>query len=285
VTQSAMSALIRQFEESLDVQLFERSPRALRPTRAADEAFVRIQEILAKTDALSLDMHHRGQGVQRFLSFSTSAILAASFVPPVLRAFQDRYPDVKIVMHDAGDSSLIQRVLSEDLEFSIGSYEHEPELLARTTLISDHLCVVCLPDSALARTARLTWRDLVNEPIINMTRGTVQRFISESLAAAGASYRPAFEISLLATAFAMVSHGFGCMVTPAFLAVGNPAANGLVVKKLNEPQIDGHLLVHTRQGHTLSGTATEFLEMMRDYLIQLRKASAACYRGWRKSSN
>ncbi|WP_077002795.1 LysR family transcriptional regulator [Variovorax sp. KK3] len=270
VTQSAMSALIRQFEEELGVRLFERTPRVLRPNRAADDAFRQVESILESIAALGEDMRDRAEQVERVLAFSCAPALSSAVIPTVLAAFKRENPDVKTVMYDAGDASLIQRVLTEDVEFSIGFFEHEPEAVSREALVIDHLCAVCSKDSPLAAMERVTWHDLMEQPIINLSKGLqVQQLVSEAMANAGRAYRPAYEISFIHTALALAAQGFGIVVIPGYLVRGNPHTTSLVAKKLHDPDIERSLLVHTRQGHVLSAPAETFLQMLRDHLAQL----------------
>lgn len=270
VTQSAMSALIRQFEEELGVQLFERTPRVLRPTKAADDAYRQVEDILERINALGADMRDRAEQVESVLAFTCAPGLSSAVIPAVLTEFKRQYPEVKTVMHDAADSSLIQRVLSEDVEFSIGFFEHEPEAVTRMPLIVDYLCAVCTKDSPLARKKRVTWEDLRQESLINLTRGTqVQQIVSDALANAGGAHRPVYEITFMQTALALAAQGHGVVVVPGYLVKGHPHLSTLVAKQLHDPLIERSLLVHTRQGHTLSAPATTFLEMVREHLLRL----------------
>jgi DNA-binding transcriptional LysR family regulator len=124
-------------------------------------------------------------------------------------------------------------------------------------------------DSPLARIARLTWHDLHDQPIINLTRGVqVQQLMSEALARAGVPYRPAYEIAFMHTALALAAQGLGVVVIPGYLVKGNPYVGSLVARKLHDPVIERSLLVHTRQGHTLTAPAAAFLEMVRAHLQQ-----------------
>lgn len=269
VTQSAMSALIRQFEEELGVRLFERTPRVLRPNLAADDAYRQVEAILERITALGEDMRDRAEQVESVLSFSCAPALSSAVIPTVLAAFKQQNPDVKIVMYDAGDASLIQRVLTEDVEFSIGFFEHEPEAVSREPLVMDHLCAVCEKDSPLASKERVTWHDLMELPIINLSKGLqVQQLVTEAMANAGRAYRPAYEISFIHTALALAAQGFGLVVIPGYLVRGNPHTTSLVAKKLHDPVIERSLLVHTRQGHVLSAPAETFLQMLRGHLEQ-----------------
>jgi len=271
MTQSAMSALIRQFEEELGVRLFERTPRTLRPTKAGDDAFAKVENILKEVTTLGHDMQDRAEQVERVLAFSCAPALASVVVPTVLADFKRRYPEVKTVLYDAADASLIQRVLNEDVEFSIGFFEHEPEAVIRVPLVVDHLCAVCNKHSPLAMKERVTWEDLLDHPLINLSRGTkVQHLISEALSDTGKKgYRPAYEITFIHTALALAAQDLGVVVLPGYLIKGNPQLNSLVAKKLHDPSMERSLLVHTRQGHTLSSTAAEFLDLLRQHLGQL----------------
>lgn len=269
VTQSAMSALIRQFEEELGVQLFERTPRVLRPTKAADEAYRQVRMILGHIVALGDDMRDHADQVDQVLAFTCAPGLSSDVIPPVLAAFKRGQPEVKTVMYDAADSSLIQRVLTEDVEFSIGFYEHEPEAVARQPLVADQLCAVCHRDLPLAGKEAVTWADLHDQPIINLMRGVqVQQIVTETFARAGQSFRPAYDIAFLHTALALAAQGLGVVVIPGYLVKCSPYAEKLAVLQLQDPVVERSLLVHTRQGHTLSATATTFLEMVREHLLR-----------------
>jgi DNA-binding transcriptional LysR family regulator len=268
VTQSAMSALIRQFEEELGVQVFERTPRLLRPTRAGDHVFAQVQDILRQVSLLGDSMRDFAERIERVLAFSCSLALSSTVIPTVLADFRRQYPDVKTVMYDSADAGLIERVLSEDAEFSIGFFEPTPESVAREPLIVDHLCAVCATGSPLAAKERVTWRDLANQPLISLTRSSqMQELIADALVATGSRCFPAFEVGYMHTALAMAARGLGVLVLPGYyFAKGNPHEGALVARKLHEPVIERSLMVHARAGHAFSGVAVAFLDLLKKHL-------------------
>jgi len=204
------------------------------------------------------------------LSFSCAPLLFSYVVPAVLKEFLRLQPDAKTVLYDAIDASLIQKVLDEDVEFSIGFFDHEPEAVTRNALVEDYLCAVCSGDSPLASRERVTWEDLVNQPLINLSRGAqVQQLVTEALAGAGRTFRPAYEISFIHTALGLAAQGLGVVVIPGYLVRGTPYMSALVVRKIHDPTIERSLLYHTRQGHALSPTAMRFLDMLRQHLLSL----------------
>jgi DNA-binding transcriptional LysR family regulator len=270
MTQSAMSALIRQFEEGLGVTLFERTPRVLRPTRAADGAYLRIEGILREVGALGQDMRQRMGESESVLAFSCAPLFFSTVVPEVLTEFKRAYPDLKTVMYDALDASLIQRVLDQQVEFCIGFFGHEPEAVTAVPLIEDYLCAVCARDSALAGQDRVSWQDMADQPIINLSGAVqLQQLLVSTFAAIGREYRPVYEMSFIQTALALAAQGHGVVVVPGYLLRTSPYKQVLVAKKLHGPAIERSLLYHLRQGHTLSQVATEFLDLLRQHLQRL----------------
>jgi DNA-binding transcriptional LysR family regulator len=270
MTQSAMSALIRQLEDSLGVRLFDRTPRTLRPTKAADEAYPQAEAILSRVGSLQTSMQDKAKDADSVLAFSCVPALASSVVPPVLAKFRQAMPKVRTVMFDEGDSALIERVLSGECEFSVSSFAHDPEAVAQIPLVADSLRVVFGKSSPLASHKRVTWADLVDQPIINLSKGsTLQHLIREFFPDSGRAYKPAYDIGFIHTALAMASEGLGVVILPGYLVKGNPHGRGLVVKQLHEPVVEQSLIIHTRKGHVLSGPAREFLQMLREHLEEL----------------
>jgi DNA-binding transcriptional LysR family regulator len=267
LTQSAVSGLIRQFEESLGVQLFERTTRVLRPTKAADEVIVDVRDILNRITAMHGRMQERAEDGTAVLAFSCVPALASAVVPTVLAEFKKRNPHVRTVLFDEGDGLLIDRVLSEEAEFSISSFAHDPEAVAQFALHEDFVSVVCARSSPLASKDEVTWADLLEHPIINLSKGVaLQQLIREFFPDVDRAFKPAYNVGFIDTALAMASQGLGVVILPGYLVKGNPHYTSLVAKKLHDPVVAQKLIIHTRAGRPLSKVAEEFLGMLRAHL-------------------
>lgn len=270
VTQSAMSALIRQFELSLGLPMFERTPRALRPTNAGDAAYQRAEEILGLMTALQTDMREQAKDSEATLCFSCVPSLAAAVVPSVLAAFQERMPNVRVSMFDEGDDALVQRVLSQECEFSVSSFTHDPEIITQTRLLTDKVMVVCTRNSAIAAKERVCWSDLRNEPMIQLTRhASMHHIVSTVVPPSARPNNIVREVGWIHTALGMAAQGLGLVTLPGFLVKGSLQANKLIAKPLHDPVVEQGLLINSRIGHELSPAARLFLDMFRDHLESL----------------
>src|SRR5690606_16761154 len=106
LTQSAMSVLIQQLEEALGVTLFMRTTRSLRATQAAHETYEQAQRILADVDYLMSSAQGLAEKRRGIVHFAVATSVASTVLPGVIAAFEMRYPDVHLVVHDMGPEQL-----------------------------------------------------------------------------------------------------------------------------------------------------------------------------------
>ncbi len=94
ITQSAVSVLIRQLEDGLNVRLFDRTSRSFRLTQAGREMLPTAERILSQLNILeSSALGVRGKSRDR-VTFAISAGLAPGLLPLILDDLQSRHPNL-----------------------------------------------------------------------------------------------------------------------------------------------------------------------------------------------
>lgn len=264
LSQPAVSSLIKQFEDSLGVRLFDRGPRALRPTRLADEAIKDVEEILSKVVAFEAKMRHKAEEATRTLSFTCVPALTTTVVPEVLAQFKADMPEVEVVMIDQASSSLIDPVVNEECEFNISPFPYDAAPVEYFSLLMDRVSVIFGPNSRLAMLESVSWADLAGERIISISKNrTLQAVLKERLSVGDVEFKPALDTFFILTALGLAANGMGVLLGPAFLAKLSPHIGALNTRTIEDPVIDQGLLVHHRPGHELSKPARHFLELLR----------------------
>ncbi|WP_113911813.1 LysR family transcriptional regulator [Roseovarius dicentrarchi] len=158
-TPSAVSMMLRQFEDHIGAPLFE-SARKSKLTPLG--ALIRIEvarELLHYTRTIdAIEGIARGEAGNVRLSCTPS--VAHSIMPPILRSFMSAHPGVRVDMRDA-DSDAVQRDLIEGrADIGLATLPAMPGF-QRELLFSDAYGVVCPAGHPLAqRWPDLTWRDL-----------------------------------------------------------------------------------------------------------------------------
>ncbi|PNV60433.1 hypothetical protein C0033_19355 [Clostridium sp. chh4-2] len=175
LSQPALTKYIHNLEDSLNIKLFEKVGKTLRPTeygKSYIEAAKRIQAIYTELeqDVFSLDEMIRGT-----LRIGTSR-RGAYVLPNVLPAFSAKFPSVKVTLHEQSydelDSMLVQG------EIDIGMLKQPQELNPNITylpLFSEELVLVISKDHPLC--ARAVEKEGCTYPWLDIRLFEKERFI------------------------------------------------------------------------------------------------------------
>ena len=164
-TPSAVSMMLKQFEEHVGAPLFE-TARKSRLTPLGKMVYGEAQreiEHFGRTVA-AIDGLARAEDGQVRLAVTPS--VAAAVLPQVIRRFRRDRPRVRIDMRDM-DSAAVQREMeAERADIGLGSLAGGPNF-DRKLLFADPFGVVCAPEEPLAlRGEPVAWTDLVERDFI-----------------------------------------------------------------------------------------------------------------------
>jgi LysR family transcriptional regulator, carnitine catabolism transcriptional activator len=261
ITQSAASVLIKQLEDGLGIKLFDRTSRALRPTTAAHEILPTAERMLRDLEALKASARGVNERRRGRLTFASTPSVAAAVLPTLLADYRIRYPEVEVAMQDVAPDRLTAPVLSEEVEFSIGTLGSRPEGIELQCLTRDHISAICLADSPLAHQHRVTWDDVLMLPCITVKQGNgIRDLIDAALRDRGERMKPAYEVSYLSTALSFASANLGVAVLPAVL-LDSLAYHKLTARRIEEPTVPRDIQLITHAEHSLSPPAVGFVEL------------------------
>ncbi|TFF23172.1 LysR family transcriptional regulator [Jiella endophytica] len=262
LSQPAFSLSIQKLEEALGTRLFDRTSRTVSLTREG-EAFLPLARRLAATwdetveEMADLVAVRRGR-----VALAALPSLAARILPDAVARFAASHPDVSIRIADVLHGTVVDLVLAGRVDYGFSVEPESQDELSFTPLVSDRFVAVLRDDDSLAGRARLTWNDLLSEPLISMTGITsVRRRLDAALAGRKAP-RLVGEVNQLATVSGLVLAGLGVSALPA-LCLPVVMRPGLTWRPLDEPVAERTLgLVHRRK-QSFSLAARAFLSELR----------------------
>ena len=164
-TPSAVSMMLKQFEEHVGAALFETARKArLTPLGEMiySEARREIDHFGRTVSAIEgLSRAEEGQ-----VRLAVTPSVATVVLPAVIRRFRRDHPKVRIDMRDM-DSAAVQREMeAERADIGLGSVAGGPNF-DRKLLFADPFGVVCAPEEPLAlRGEPVAWTDLVERDFI-----------------------------------------------------------------------------------------------------------------------
>jgi LysR family transcriptional activator of nhaA len=120
VSQSALSAQIRQLEEQLDQELFLRSGRSLQLTEAGRMALTYAESIFASGNELMALLRDGRSKEQQVLRIGAVATLSRNFQENFLRPLLER-ADVQLVLQSGGLAELLARLRVHTLDLILSN--------------------------------------------------------------------------------------------------------------------------------------------------------------------
>ncbi len=261
LTQPAVSKRLAALETELGTRLFDRLGRAVRLTEAGSVLLSRARCILAEVDDTGRALRNLSGAVGGPLVLATSHHIGLHRLPPVLRIFSGRYPQVRLDMRFMDSELAGAAVLRGEVELAIITLPSrvEPPLEA-LPLWSDPLTAVASPAHPLAKWKAVAPGSLGEHPAILPGEATfTRRLIEEGLARLGVTPLVAFSTNYLETIKMMVAVGLGWSVLPRTMRDGE-----LVELAVAGLQLERTLGVVRHAGRTLSNAARAILATLRE---------------------
>src|SRR3546814_614790 len=173
LTQSALTATIQQFEETIGFKLFDRSTRRVIMTPEAERFKTQAEHILKQFDSAVVDLEALSQGRRGHVRIAAAASVTHYFLGKALGRLRHDYPGITVSLHDAASEQVERMVVHGEVDFAFASPHKQFEELIYTPLFEDRFGLVCSSDHRYARSRRaLRWPDLAAGDYIGFTADT-----------------------------------------------------------------------------------------------------------------
>lgn len=265
ITPSGLSVLIKELESRVGFRLFDRTTRHVDLTPNGRELLAVIQRSLDELDAAIANIASGSKRNQQSISLGTTALVAANILPPAMREFRKRRPDVQIRLFDADLPTLIQMVEAGKLDMSLGIFKAMRDV-RREPFFRFSLMVARAAEDEIQPRKTTTWSALEGETLISLSPGHPhQQLIDRHLAKAGVRVQSGLIVNLLDTQIALVEAQQGIAIIPSF---GMPACRNRMIttSQLINPVVrfDFHMI--SRRGRELPPGADEFTSFLKSYI-------------------
>ena len=273
ITPSGLSVLIRELERQLGFRLFDRTTRQVTLTAFGDELITVTETSLGALDAAMSRIEHSAKGRERWISVGTTPWLAANLLPPAIRQFRERRPDLRIRLFDGWLDEIQQRVEAGKLDMGVGIFKTSPGA-KRSPLFCFALMAVFPDQGAAISSMPMRWSSLSGQRLISLTKDYPhQLVIDKQLAKVGVFSRRGQVVKLLETQIALVEANEGIAVIPSFgmLACRN---RKVTMSALIDPVVDLDFYQISHRGSHLSADAKEFSRFLKMYLANWAGSSS-----------
>lgn len=261
LTQSALSGLIKELEQSWEVKLFERTTRRLVLTNIGKELYPRAQQILAQIEQLNVLAESHRAIHQGHVRVACSQQLAAFLLPELIAEYQLQNPSAHIDIMDCGVENVISLVDNDEADWGIG-----PEREVRSNIMSENLFdlpfhAVLKKEHRLAKQNTITWDELQHEPLITLKGPFSERLAEQIHVSQQTILERASKVNYMSTALSMVNAGLGITICLPY-SKKQIDQYDLVMCKMVKPSISRKFYIFQRKSAVLSDAAQHFKDFV-----------------------
>lgn len=177
ITQSGVSAQIRQLERELGAELFDRSSRVVALTVAGKAALEHARAALSATGALGQAVAEVSHVIRGRLTIGM--VIGCTITPlfDALAGFHRAHPGVELSLLEGNSAQLVEDVRAGTVDLALTGTAELPRDLEALTVISEPLVAVLPPGHPLGELPELRLRDLAEHPLVCMPPGTGLRTV------------------------------------------------------------------------------------------------------------
>jgi DNA-binding transcriptional LysR family regulator len=270
VTQPAVSQSVKRLEAQANMVLFSRTGGRLVPTPEAHALLSEVERVFIGMDAIE----HRLRSLRDFgvnqLNISCYPAFGLGFMPRALARLQASsqgraWPQVSLQVLSSKD--VRERVAAGVSDFGLMADEMSLEGIAHSTFARFPGVVVMPPGHALARFKTIKPEQLAELPFLALNPEDASRKrLEAAMAERGLALRVAVQTPYAASVCEMAFRGLGVGLVNPITAL-DYAERGLVARKLSV-DVSFACLLALPVGKVLSGTAMQFLSLMRKQLLE-----------------
>ena len=261
LTQPAVSKRIAALEEQLGARLFDRIGRHVSLTESGRRLLPRAQRILREIEDTERVIRDLSGSVSGPLTIATSHHIGLHRLPPVLREFSRRHPDVRLEIEFMDSEKAHDAVAQGSLELAVITLApagSAPRLQAREVW-PDPLSVMVARDHPLAGRLRVSIGELAQHPAVLPGPGTYTGQILQQLFdASGVRLEVSMSTNYLETLRMLAAIGLGWSVLPDSMRTEE-----LVALELPGAHLMRSLGYVYHRDRTLSNAARAFIALLK----------------------
>lgn len=215
VTQSTLSASIKELEGVLAVPLVDRTKRRVVLTPAGVETVSRARRIIGEVEDLTLSVRGTGAPLSGVLRMGVIPTIGPFLLPRILPRLRTRFPELKLYLTEDMTERLVEDLRAGRLDILLLALPCDCTGAETILLFDDPFFVATPPDHPLARKNKIGSEDLTDAPLLLLKEGHCLRAHAlEACELADRARVQPFEATSLFTLAQMVDNGLGVTLLP-----------------------------------------------------------------------
>lgn len=260
LTQSAVSLQMKQLEEALGVELFDRTHRSPRPNAAGRAFLERAEHVVTLYDELGTDLAGDGRLAGRLVLGAIHTVQVGP-LPDAIATLRERHPAVQIYLRSGLSAELAAAVDQGELDAALTTEPPSPlgTGLGWTCYDVERFYVLA-PPGLEGQTGEAM---LAEHPMVRFDkRAWAGRVIDEALRRRGIAVREVMELDSLEATMRMVEQGLGVTVAPLGARRRAALEGRFTITTFGAPPLERRVGVLEKSDHPRRGLTVALLEAL-----------------------
>ncbi|PHR54635.1 MAG: LysR family transcriptional regulator [Robiginitomaculum sp.] len=224
VTQSTLSAGIRDLETLLNVQLFERTKRIVRLTADGHQMVARAKTIIQLTTDLS-DAAASTHPLRGPLRLGIIPTIAPYLLPHTLPGIRRQYPELELILVEDESANIVAQLQAGELDVILYALPFPSAGLHNQQIQTDSFYLTVPADHPLANRTSVSIADFADEPMLLLNQGhCLREHAMDACKLQGGAPTNGFSGTSLQTIVQMVAGGLGITILPEMAVASGLAA-------------------------------------------------------------
>ena len=257
MAQPAVRIAVLRLEESLGLQLLDRSGRDVMLTTEGEEVLRRARRILQESSELLATSSSLRDLIQGELNIACPSMLATYYLPDLLSAFLNEHSGLTAAVTQAGTERVEALLLEDRVEIGVTHRQQQSSELDLIPLVQEKMVLCVAANHPWAGRKSIAIEDLQDQPMVLYESGYFIRSKLDALCAeAGTTLNLRLQTNFLPLLMRMVKQGVGMTVGLQMLAQQEPGIAGIPI--LGDTSVD--MALARRKGRAISRANQAFLD-------------------------
>ncbi|WP_239256173.1 LysR family transcriptional regulator [Listeria ilorinensis] len=215
LSQSALSRSIISLEEEIGVALFDRVNRRIELNRFGKLFLEQARKTIAELDYTEQTLQNLADPESGEIRLAFLHTFGLSFMPAMLKAFQNQYPKHNLHLNECGTTELFDLIRTSAADVGICALQIEDASLVFHPLRREKMVLIISSENPLASKSQLSLEMIQEETFIHFDKQTFSRNLVEQLLAnQHVHVQSSYEGLEIASVIGLVEANMGVAIVP-----------------------------------------------------------------------
>ncbi len=259
----AASTRIKNLEESIGTKLLYRTSQGVTLTPPGQAFVAHARMVQSQIEHLRGDMQEYVQGIKGHVRVFANTTSLGEFLPPVLRHYLRRNPDVNIDLRERPSHDIVRAVTEGQTDIGIVAGLVRTENLETLPYRRDRLVLVVPRGHPLDGQMQIDFADTLDLDYVGLQESTaIHAFLRQASDQLHRPIKQRIQVSNFETACRMIESGVGVGVLPESAASRHAQAMAIALVPLSDAWSVREMKICVRSLEALPSFAQELVELL-----------------------